>query len=80
MQPIMTVTICHAGEKEIAGAGYFYDLASHQLDLLDYLFGPVTDVNGFTTNVGGLYAVEDTVTAAFRFHSGVLGSGSWSFC
>jgi len=66
-------------KKEIAGAGYFYDLASHQLDLLDYLFGPVTDVNGFTTNVGGLYAVEDTVTAAFRFQSGVLGSGSWSF-
>jgi len=66
-------------KREIAGAGYFYDLASHQLDLLDYLFGPVTDVNGFTTNVGGLYAVEDTVTAAFRFQSGVLGSGSWSF-
>lgn len=66
-------------KREIAGAGYFYDLASHQLDLLDYLFGPITDVYGFSTNVGGLYDVEDTVTAAFRFQSGVLGSGSWSF-
>jgi predicted dehydrogenase len=66
-------------KREIAGAGYFYDLASHQLDLLDYLFGPITDVYGFAANVGGLYEVEDTVTAAFRFQSGVLGSGSWSF-
>jgi len=66
-------------KRELAGAGYFYDLASHQLDLLDYLFGEITDVQGFTTNVGGLYDVEDTVTAVFRFPSGVLGSGSWSF-
>ena len=66
-------------KREHAGAGYFYDLASHQLDLLDYLFGEITDVQGFTANVGGLYDVEDTVTAAFRFQSGVLGSGSWSF-
>ncbi len=65
--------------KEIAGAGYFYDLASHQLDLLDYLFGEITDAHGFATNVGGLYDAEDTVTAAFRFQSGVLGSGSWCF-
>ncbi|MCE5206649.1 MAG: Gfo/Idh/MocA family oxidoreductase [Porphyromonadaceae bacterium] len=66
-------------QKEIAGAGYFYDLASHQFDLLDYLFGEITHVQGFTTNVGKLYAVEDTVTAVFRFQSGILGSGNWCF-
>ena len=66
-------------KRELAGAGYFYDLASHQLDLLDFLFGEITAVHGFATNVGGLYDVEDTVTAAFRFESGALGSGSWSF-
>lgn len=66
-------------KKEIAGAGYFYDLASHQFDLLDYLFGEITDAHGFSTNVKNLYEVEDTVTAAFRFKSGILGSGSWSF-
>ena len=66
-------------KRELAGAGYFYDLASHQLDLLDYLFGEITGVHGFAANVGGLYEVEDTLTAAFRFQSGVLGSGSWSF-
>lgn len=66
-------------QKEIAGAGYFYDLASHQFDLLEYLFGEITHVQGYVANNGGLYDVEDTVTAAFRFKSGFLGSGSWSF-
>jgi len=66
-------------KKEISGAGYFYDLASHQLDLLDYILGPIEDANGFTSNVAGLYEVEDSVSGAFRFESGVVGSGSWSF-
>lgn len=66
-------------KKEIAGAGYFYDLASHQFDLLDYLFGEITDAYGFTNNVGGLYEVEDSVSASFHFKSGLSGSGSWSF-
>ena len=66
-------------KKDIAGAGYFYDLASHQFDFLDYLFGEIIDTCGFTHNVAGLYEVEDSLAAAFRFKSGVTGSGSWSF-
>lgn len=66
-------------KKEFAGAGYFYDLASHQLDFLDYLFGPIEEAEGFSANVAGLYDAEDTVSSAFRFKSGVTGSGSWSF-
>ena len=66
-------------KKEIAGAGYFYDLASHQFDLLDFLFGEIEQTEGFSENRAGLYDVEDTVAAAFRFHSGIVGSGSWSF-
>ena len=34
-------------DPNIAGAGYFYDLASHQFDFLDFLFGPVTEVTGY---------------------------------
>jgi predicted dehydrogenase len=68
-----------ASKKEIAGAGYFYDLASHQLDLLDYLLGEIEEVQGYKNNIAGLYDVEDTVVGSFRFQSGVLGSGSWSF-
>ena len=66
-------------KKEFAGAGYFYDLASHQLDLLDYILGPIADAQGYTFNIADLYDVEDTVSAAFQFKSGIVGSGSWSF-
>jgi len=64
---------------EIAGAGYFYDLASHQLDYLDFLFGPIIQVHGIAVNQAGFYKAEDTVTGTFRFGNGVIGTGSWCF-
>lgn len=64
---------------EIAGAGYFYDLGSHQFDYLDFVFGPVIEVKGMAQNRAGYYPAEDTVSAVFAFESGVIGTGSWSF-
>ena len=64
---------------DIAGGGYFYDLASHQLDLLDFLLGPIVDASGMTANQAGRYEAEDIVMATFRFESGALGSGAWCF-
>jgi predicted dehydrogenase len=66
-------------DPAVAGGGYFYDLASHQLDLLDFLLGPIGDASGMTANQAGQYDAEDIVTATFRFESGVLGSGTWCF-
>jgi len=66
-------------DPEVAGAGHFYDLASHQLDYLDFLFGPVTKVKSIVTNQAGLYKAEDYVSAEFMFCSNVTGSGIWSF-
>ena len=64
---------------KIAGGGHFFDLASHQLDFLDYVFGPITSVKGLAANQAGLYPAEDIVIASFAFDSGVLGSGVWCF-
>ncbi|WP_342433711.1 Gfo/Idh/MocA family oxidoreductase [Neobacillus sp. FSL H8-0543] len=64
---------------EIAGGGLFFDLASHTLDLLDYLFGPIKDVRGFASNQAGYYRAEDIVTGTYLFESGVHGVGSWCF-
>jgi len=64
---------------EIAGGGYFYDLAAHQLDYLDLLFGPIKIAEGIAVNQSGLYQAEDNVQAAFKFSNEVIGSGSWSF-
>jgi predicted dehydrogenase len=63
----------------ISGGGLFVDLGCHQLDLLDYLFGPVDRVCGQATNQAGLYPAEDIVSASFVFASGVVGSGTWCF-
>lgn len=66
-------------QADIAGGGYFYDLAPHQIDLLQEMFGPIIEAEGYTANRGGLYETEDTVSACFRFANGVPGSGSWCF-
>ncbi len=66
-------------QADIAGGGYFYDLAPHQIDLLQEMFGPIVEAEGFTANRGGLYETEDSVSASFRFDDGLPGSGSWCF-
>jgi len=66
-------------QPEISGGGYFYDIAPHQLDLLQYIFGVIIQAEGMSANRGGLYQAEDTVSACFKFENGVVGSGSWSF-
>ncbi len=66
-------------QPEIAGGGLFFDLAPHQLDILDYILGPIATASGQTANQANLYPAEDLVTAQFCFASGVLGSGTWCF-
>src|SRR5688572_625610 len=64
---------------EISGGGYFYDLASHQLDIMDFLFGRVKNPKGISRSQGGLYAAEDIVMGTFEFDNGILGQGTWCF-
>lgn len=66
-------------DPEIAGGGFFFDLASHTFDYLDFVFGPIIRASGVTRNQSGLYAAEDIVVAQFEFSSGVIGSGMWCF-
>ena len=66
-------------QPDIAGGGYFYDLAPHQIDLLQDIFGVITRAHGYPANRAHLYKAEDTVSACFFFESGIPGSGSWCF-
>jgi len=66
-------------QPDIAGAGYFYDLAPHQIDILQHYFGVITRAHGYPSNRGGLYHAEDTVSASFVFENGLTGSGTWCF-
>ena len=64
---------------EIAGGGLFVDLASHMLDFLDYVLGPVRAAHGHAANQGSPHPAEDIVSGTFVFESGVQGVGIWSF-
>jgi len=66
-------------DPEIAGGGYFFDLAAHQLDYLDFVFGPIQHVYGCAANQAGLYKAADIITSAFTFENGIQGIGSWCF-
>jgi 1,5-anhydro-D-fructose reductase (1,5-anhydro-D-mannitol-forming) len=67
-------------DPSVSGGGYFFDLASHTLDVLDFILGPIRDASGKAVNLGGVYAAEDTVSGAYQFESGVQGTGIWCFC
>lgn len=66
-------------DPKISGGGHFFDLASHQLDYLDFLFGPIEKVRSFVLNQAGLYKAEDLVTSDFIFGNNIAGSGTWCF-
>jgi len=64
---------------EISGGGYFFDLASHQLDMMDFLFGPLQNAHGIARNHANMYAAEDIVLGTFNFDGGIVGQGTWCF-
>ncbi len=63
----------------ISGGGHFFDLASHQLDYIDFLFGPVTVKGSVAVNQAGLYEAEDYVSAVLMCGNKVAGTGIWCF-
>lgn len=64
---------------EISGGGYLHDVASHQLDYLDSLFGKITEAKGIAKNQANLYPADDIVAGSFLFENGVVGTGMWCF-
>jgi predicted dehydrogenase len=66
-------------DPAIAGAGLFYDLAPHQVDLVVYFFGEAIDAYGISANQAGLYNAEDAVTGVMRLPGNILFNGQWCF-
>ncbi|MDX2207915.1 MAG: Gfo/Idh/MocA family oxidoreductase [Gemmatimonadales bacterium] len=54
--------------------GAFMNQASHYVDLLDWLIGPVESVQAFTATLARQIEVEDTGVLAIRWRSGALGT------
>jgi UDP-N-acetyl-2-amino-2-deoxyglucuronate dehydrogenase len=63
------------GTWELDG-GAFMNQASHYVDLIDWLIGPVADVQAMTGTLGRDIEVEDTGVLNIRWRSGALGAMS----
>lgn len=84
LQPDQSAMIAKTGtnwrvDPALAGAGLFYDLAPHQLDLLIHFLGKPTEAIGISVNQAGLYAAEDLVVGVAKLPNQVLFNGTWCF-
>ena len=84
LQPDQSAIIAKTGtnwrvDPALAGAGLFYDLAPHQLDLLIHFLGKPTSTIGLAVNQAGLYTAEDLVVGVAQLPHQVLFNGTWCF-
>jgi 1,5-anhydro-D-fructose reductase (1,5-anhydro-D-mannitol-forming) len=56
-----------------AGGGPLYDIGSHRIDVLNFLFGQPQRATGYLSNAVLQYAVEDNATVMVDYASGVRG-------
>jgi len=56
-----------------AGGGPLLDIASHRIDVLNFLFGKPLRVSAQLSNVVHRYAVEDNATVMIEYENGVRG-------
>jgi len=62
------------GTKALDGGGALMNQAIHNVDLLSWMMGPVTQISGFTATLAHeRIEVEDTAVACLRFANGALG-------
>lgn len=63
---------------ELSGGGKFYDIAPHSIDIMVYLLGNFTEINGIASNNNKEYDVEDIVVMSFKTNSGILGTANFN--
>lgn len=56
-----------------AGGGPLFDIASHRIDVLNFLFGQPVRVSGQLSNLVHHYAVEDNATVMIEYENGARG-------
>lgn len=66
-------------DPDVAGCGYFCDLASHTLDLLQFQLGEITYAAGRALHQEAIYEAEDAVSGFFQFGAMIQGTGIWNF-
>jgi predicted dehydrogenase len=84
-QPVLCQATCHSWvppgieadywrfDPELAGGGPLYDIASHRIDAMNFLFGNPAKATGFVSNAVHEYAVEDNATVLVEYPRSVRG-------
>jgi 1,5-anhydro-D-fructose reductase (1,5-anhydro-D-mannitol-forming) len=84
-KPVLAELTCHGWFDESeshrswlidpaqAGGGPLFDIASHRIDVLNFLFGQPQRVTGLLSNAVHHYAVEDNATVMIDYVNGVRG-------
>ena len=62
------------GEVAKAGGGTLLEHSVHDVDVLEWLVGPIESVNARSASFHGLDGIEDVVSASVRFACGALGA------
>ncbi len=58
-------------DVERAGAGVLIEHSIHDVDLLEWMYGPITSVSASTRFLNEIAGIEDSVVAHFQFESGL---------
>lgn len=66
-------------KKDFAGGGKLYDVGSHMIDLILFLFGEVQYAAGISSNQSGILEVEDNTSGMIVFENGVKGTLQMTF-
>jgi len=66
-------------DPAISGGGIFHDLAPHQLDIVNEIFGPAKKITGIALNQAGNYAADDMVAGNILFENDIVFTGAWCF-
>jgi predicted dehydrogenase len=82
-QPVLAEGNCHGWleseerawlrDPALAGGGPLYDIASHRIDAMNFLFGRAEAATGLTSNAVHKLRVEDSATVVMRFAGGAHG-------
>jgi predicted dehydrogenase len=62
------------GDIALAGSGALMEHSIHDLDLLEWLLGPVDTIGAHQSFFHGIDGIEDSVSALLRFTSGATGN------
>ncbi|NLB21034.1 MAG: Gfo/Idh/MocA family oxidoreductase, partial [Clostridium sp.] len=66
-------------DKEISGGGKLYDVGSHMIDMLLFLFGDVAYAKGISSNQSHTFDVSDVTSGIMTFKNGVQGTVQMNF-